>query len=77
MDPQAAFGALRLVGFPGGEKAPDKWAWLASANQRPTPVFRAPGPPPFYLPSVSMMVRGDNPGKLEKSRFLQGVSLLT
>lgn len=29
-----------LIGrFPGGEKAPDKWAWLASANQRSPLVF--------------------------------------
>lgn len=42
MNPQVVFGALWLVGT-GGEKAPDKWAWLASANQNPPLVSRRRG----------------------------------
>lgn len=51
---------------PGGEKAPDKWAWLSSANQRPPPVFsrkvECAGAPPPYLPSTSDDVSKDHPG---------------
>lgn len=34
---------------PGGEKAPDKWAWLDSANQLWTPVSRRHGEIPAPL----------------------------
>lgn len=51
---------------PSGEKAPDKWAWPASANRYPTFVFMSQGEcagyPPRYLPSVSEDVSEDHPG---------------
>ena len=54
--------------FPCGGKAPDKWVWLVSANQRPPPVFgrqgESAGTPPPYLLGTSDGASKDHPGKL-------------
>lgn len=54
----------------GGEKAPDKWAWLVSANQRSTLVYKRKGEWIGIHPSMLTKCLGrceDHPSKVHRS----------